>query len=293
MVLKAKWFGVGGGAIGQAAELAPVGSKRILWFLPLFITLGVTVHSMFRNKRYREWKTPLTAFFILSLIYFTATVFSQRFIEYLAPVATVFIFLYWNRYPSEKFAENSAEKKAAVKYSFFIRNFHIIVCTILLAAGTVSTYMLYKNFYRKSLFYGRSAEWLRKNIPENSIIFTGDWDIAAVLFCNAPQFRYLVMLEPYFMYAYSPEKYFLWHKICSGKISDIPVQIVSEFKSEVVFIPHDKPALKRKLILDDSAELQFEGEYGESIFTLSVPEKELLKARQLKEWLKQRKKQTR
>jgi len=290
LVLKAKWFGVGGGRILQATELAPISSKRILWHLPLFIIFVFTARSMWKNRSFTEIRRPAGVFFILTCLYLVLTIFSQRFIEYLVPFCTVFIFLYWYEFPLENIISNSLEqtRKSSGKFYISTIKLHVILLALLLVSGIVSTIMLHKNFYRDHLFYEDSAKWLQKNVKANSIIFTGDWDMGAVLFCNAPEFRYLVMLEPYFMYAHSPEKYFLWNKICNGKITQPSVTIVNEFDSNIVFVPHDRPALLRKLQLDKYSELKFEGKTGESIFRLNVPESELEKARELKIWIQKK-----
>ena len=290
LVLKAKWFGVGGGKILQASELAPLGLKRILWHLPLFIIYGFTVNSMWKNRTIKEVRRPVGVFFILTSLYLVLTIFSQRFIEYLAPFSAVFIFLYWSEFPLKNMLKSSVPENSEsdAKFHFTSQQLNIILILALLIFGTVSTIMLHKNFYRDHLFYEKSANWLNKSVEKNSIIFTGDWDMGAVLFCNAPEFRYLVMLEPYFMYAYSPEKYFLWNKICSGKLTDPSVTIVKEFNSKIVFVPHDRPVLLKKLQQDKNAQLEFEGETGESIFSLHVSENDLQKAETLKKWIKKK-----
>ena len=288
LVLKAKWFGVGDGQIMQAAELAPIGFNRILWHLPIFIIFAFTTQSMWKNRSFTELRKPSGVFFILSCLYLMLTVFSQRFIEYSAPFLTVFVFLYWYEFPLKNIVCNG-KKDPSAKIHISLRKFNIILIAFLLTLGTISTYMLHKNFYRDHLFYEDSAAWIKKNVKEDSIIFTGDWDMGAVLFCNAPDYRYLVMLEPYFMYAYSPEKYFLWNKICNGKITQPSVTIVNEFGSNIVFVPHDRQALFRKLQLDRYSELTFEGKTGESIFRLNVPKREIEKAKKIKDWIKKKK----
>lgn len=290
LVLKAKWFGVQGSPIIQAAELTPISSKRILWHLPLFIIFAFTTHSMCKNRSFTEMKRPAGVFFILTCLYLVMTIFSQRFIEYLVPFSTIFIFIYWYEFPFKNIVsnENKQQEESAEKYTISTKKLHIILFILLLINGMVSTAMLHKNFYRDHLFYQDSAEWLKNNEEKNSIVFTGDWDMGAVLFCNAPEFRYLVMLEPYFMYAYSPEKYSLWNKICTGKITQPSVIIVNEFDSNIVFVPHDRPALFRKLQLDKYSELKFEGKTGESIFKLNVPKIELKKAQEIKEWIEKK-----
>lgn len=282
LVLKAKWFGVGGGEIMQASELAPISSKRVLWHLPLFIIYGYTVHSMWMNRSFKEMRRPAGVFFILSTLYLVLTIFSQRFIEYLAPFFAVFVIMYWYEFPNKKWFDYDSDTKIHISP----HKFRITFLLIFLLFGGISIALLNKNFYRENLFYKDSTDWLKGHVKENEIIFTGDWDKGAVLFFHAPEFRYLVMLEPYFMYAHSPEKYFLWNKICQGKISRPSIPIVNEFNSTVVFVPHDAPALLSKLRQDNFAQLEYEGKHGEAIYILRVPKQELMNDKKIKSWIK-------
>lgn len=280
MVLKAKWLGIDGGKIMQASELDPIRASRILWQLPFFFILFYTIKSAFKSEAFKKnWRSPLSALGILSLIYFILTVFSQRFIEYLAPVGSVFIFIFWANYGNEYYQTLKTRRTDLLFSKYFIK----ILVILLFITGLISSYLLFENFYRKELFYQKSAKWLKQNIKNKEIIFSAGWNDSSVLFFHAPEFRYLVMLEPYFMYAYSPKKYFLWNKISSGKIESPSLLIKSEFDSSVVFVPYNKQALKHKLLQDPYAELQFESQTtSECIFTLSVPEAEIKKFQEVK-----------
>ena len=279
LVLKANWFGVGGGKVLQATELSGIGIKRIFWHLPLIIFFIFTSRAMWINRTVSDIRRNIGSLFVLSVLYLIMTVFSQRFIEYLAPFSSLFILLYWTQFPLKKIGKYNLSES-------FYHKFRVGAIIILIGFGAYSTYLLNQNFYRDHLFYNSSSKWLAKNVEPNSIIFTGDWDMNTVLFCNAPQFRYFVMLDPYFMYAYSSEKYFKWLKICEGKVTNPSITIINEFGTTVVFVPHDRPKFLRKLELDEYAHLAFKGESGESIFTLQVPQKELDNFRNINKWLK-------
>jgi hypothetical protein len=174
-------------------------------------------------------------------------------------------------------------KKLLTKYS--IATFILIIIPV----GLISINMLFKNFYKSELFYKKSSKWLTNNIRDGQIIFTTSWNDSSVLFFQAPQLRYLVMLEPYFMYAYSPHKFTVWQKISLGKVNNPSLLIKSEFDSSVVFVSHNMQALKHKLLQDPYAELQYESkDTGESIFTLSIPLQALEKFRKIQELVKNR-----
>jgi len=286
MVLKAKWLGSGGVNLMQASELEPIQASRLLWHVPLFILIIHAVVNALKMPEFRkEIRSTTGVFFIFTIIYFFMTIFSQRFIEYLAPLSGVFLFLFYGNY-GKILLHNMKLNKFG---EFILHRRMSILLFLLFFSGIISINLLFKNFYRSRIYYQSSANWLKDNLKDDEIIFTAGWNDSSVLFFHAPQFRYLVMLEPYFMYAYSPRKFFIWQKISLGKIENPSALIKNEFASSVVFIPHNMQALKHKLLRDPYAELQFESkETGESIFILSVPDEEILKLRDLEKLLQSR-----
>ncbi len=270
LVLRAKWFGVSGGEIFQAMEFAPIAPRRILWHMPLFIAFVYSAWRMFKGRFIEELAGARGFLFLLSGMYVVLTIISQRFIEYSAPLAAVYVVFCLSSdlgsfFPI-KLSPPAGWRKALPA----------VIASVSLVCGAYSVWILNRDFHSDHLEFEDSTRWLRENVEEGEIIFHADWDIGAILFCLAPEFRYLVVLEPYFMYAYSPEMYFLWERISSGKISTPSVPIVAEFNSRVVFVPNDRPALRARLLKDSFAHLQYEGLSGESVFLLDVPEEVLL-----------------
>ena len=143
-----------------------------------------------------------------------------------------------------------------------------MVIALLIASGAVSIYLLRDNFYREYPVYQDSADWIRQNVPENTLIFAGDWDDNVILFYYLPHYKFLVMLDPYFMYAYSPEKFRIWQKIVNGKVENSAEAIISNFDTHTVFVPPDRQKLKHRLLMDTEAEPVYKGKTGEMVFLL-------------------------
>ncbi len=260
LVLKAKWLGTGTDSIAQATELAPMNINKFLTgYLLLFSVFIFTSCVIWKNRDsiLRDWK--LAGLFILSWIYFFPTLLSMRFAEYFVPVSSCFLSLYW-----------------LARTDFFQRRARIaIVLLILFILGSVSVVRLKEFFHRDGLQYAGATEWMNRNLNPGEIVFTGDWDDSPFLFYGAPDLRYLIFLEPFFMYADSPAKYRLWNKICYGKVSSTSVAINAEFGARAVFVPPDRPYLERKLELDPYARLVYFGPLCECIFLLDVPKEKL------------------
>lgn len=260
LVLKVKWFGVGGDKISQASELQPIDFGRIRTGFSLFlVAYGWTLFDFFKRKMFRKTDWVLNSLMFLSFIYLPATLMSMRFSEYLVPISASFMCLYWEKHSD-----------------FFSRPRRIIILfLILFIAGTASVYRLRTFFHRDEIPYASSAEWFNKNLERGEIIFHGDWDDSPMLFYSAPDFRYLVFLEPYFMYIHSMEKYLLWKKITDGKVMDTALMIYTEFGSNTVFVPPDRPRLQKKLLQDPHAKLVHFGPDGECVFTLKFTDGEI------------------
>jgi len=286
LVLKAKWLGSGAADLMQASELEPIQLSRLIWHLPLFFLVIHAVINIFKIPAFRKnFRSSAGYFCILTVIYMILTILSQRFIEYFAPISGVFLFIVYTFYGKQILESVTMIplKNLLTKYS--IATFILIIIPV----GLISINMLFKNFYKSELFYKKSSKWLTNNIRDGQIIFTTSWNDSSVLFFQAPQLRYLVMLEPYFMYAYSPHKFTVWQKISLGKVNNPSLLIKSEFDSSVVFVSHNMQALKHKLLQDPYAELQYESkDTGESIFTLSIPLQALEKFRKIQELVKNR-----
>jgi hypothetical protein len=138
-----------------------------------------------------------------------------------------------------------------------------------LIGGVFLANILAKSVKKEHLLYEDSAKWIAENVKEGSLIFSGGWGDNSVLFYHIPQYRYLVMLEPYFMYAKSPRKYLIWRKISEGKVLDTAASVKSNFNTDIIFVPPKNLPLKYRLLSDDSAELVHEGKSGESVFKLT------------------------
>jgi len=103
------------------------------------------------------------------------------------------------------------------------------------------------------------------------LIFTSSWDDTPYLFYSLPKFKYLVFLDPYFMYSYSPDKYRMWQKISEGKTSNPALLIQQEFGTNIVFVNKRHKTLQMQLEESGQAKFKFEGKDGEKVFVLKSP----------------------
>jgi hypothetical protein len=83
--------------------------------------------------------------------------------------------------------------------------------------------------------FGPCASWIRDNVPGGETVFTTDWDEFPELFFTAPEQRYLVGLDPTFMYVTDPDRWRLWRRVAEGNAADIYTPIRETFGCRFVF----------------------------------------------------------
>jgi len=271
LVLTAKWFGAGGGGqVVQAAELAPIGAKHVLTYLLVLVGFAVLVWRFVKENAFRKVRPEASAMIALSGVYLAMTIMSQRFVEYLAPVFAVAAMLYWSERPLvflKKKHSGGSDAGMRIKALRIVFSPSVFF-PILMIAGLFSTVILARSVRDDHLLFEDSSEWIAEHVEPGSLVFSAGWGENSVLFYHLPQYRYLVMLEPYFMYAKSPRKYLMWLKISEGKALDAAGAVESNFDTTTIFVPPSNLKLKYRLLSDDSAELAYEGKSGETIFTI-------------------------
>jgi hypothetical protein len=209
-----------------------------------------------------EKLAPTTTFFLaLATAYALMAIFSRRFVEYSAPACAVAAFLFWERHPAVWWSSMGVKRK---------KTFAFVATTTMLLALAFSGLALRDNLreLRPRAPYLDAAAWMRSNMASGEVVFSSEWGANAPLFFLLPEQRYLVLLDPYFMRAYSKKKHLLWWKLSQGKIELPAKTIIRNFNSKVVFLPPKAQALSRQLLLDPDAELVVKGQDGEMVFLL-------------------------
>jgi hypothetical protein len=232
--------------------------QKFRMFAPLLAVFAVTVaHAVHRRKR-----LPRTGWllFFYCLVYMTLTWKSQRFMEYAVPVLVLTIAWYWD-YVDHKVR---ARKWAAAA-----------LVAAMLAYSIMGLRQLHGQYIQRlallddrPLFAG-AADYLKANAEPNEIIFTADWDDGPPLFFGAPDQRYLVFLDPFFMFHRSPDRFTLWHEIRTGENEDPVPVILEDFQSRLVFVTPDHQVFLRHLRAAPNAKRVYKGPIGEMIYELT------------------------
>ena len=147
--------------------------------------------------------------FMASIVFFAATALSARFLDY-------FVFFCWLYVV---IAFNDLKKFLEIKGALFRKSLRIslfIILSFLFVNMSFNFYDLLASGNSQLVTRG-TAEWLNLNVAKGKIIFNVDWDSFPTLYYfSGDKFRYVVGLEPRFLYDLNHELYWEWRNIGNG-----------------------------------------------------------------------------
>ncbi|OGY45206.1 MAG: hypothetical protein A2744_00615 [Candidatus Buchananbacteria bacterium RIFCSPHIGHO2_01_FULL_44_11] len=225
--------------IGVGGEWYPFSfSQLLLGALPFFIVFiaALTLFIYYRKKQtVYSW-----TFLIFSLLFFILTLKSRRNIEYFVPFALVFsglVITNLSVWPAKFLA-----KLKLVNLSWALP----LILFLLFSSIFIRDLMLVKDSYRQGFSFtkfSQPANWLKENTPPGSIVFHSDWDEFPLLFYHNSHNRYLVGLDPTFMYTYDQDLHQSWVEITTGKSNqNLQPMIKNVFGADYVFVDFNSNA---------------------------------------------------
>lgn len=115
-----------------------------------------------------------------------------------------------------------------------------------------------------------AAAWLRAHTPEGSLVFTCDWDDTPELLFFDDRNRYLVALDPNFMYRWRPRLWEAWSRVANGKSSGLPAdEILGTFGARYGYCTRDFRGLELRLRMDPRVTVHALG--GGYVFEIAPP----------------------
>lgn len=202
--------------------------------------------------------TVLFALAVLSLAFLVLTLKSKRNVEYLLP----FVFLFDAALLQALLRRVDLRALAAGAMGSARRLWRVALVAYLLAAATIlavkdvtsTAYVLTHGIPWSK--YESLASWASERVPEGSTIFYSEWSDFAALFYRLPQMRFVIGLDPTFLYLKSPELYRVWRDGVTGE-TDIG-SAMRMFGSEYVVVRSDETELTRRLNADSDFALVYQ-----------------------------------
>jgi len=215
--------------------------------VPVLVLGGVLpVVAMLR----RRWSRDDDLFGATVLLFAVATVRSQRFVEYAAPLGVMLGARVLSRGALEGLV---APLRARVGGA--------VAAAALVLYGAVQWRSVdAEAFTTNPDDLAGAAHWLRAHTPPGAVVFHGNWTEFAGLFYHNHHNRYVYGLDPYFFLEHDPALYLRYRRVIAGQDPDAVGTIVTRFHSRhVVLVAHAELfALARQLRDDPRARLVFQ-----------------------------------
>jgi len=218
------WSGAGQD-LGLGSEYLPGRPLDLLRDDPgpwLFTAVGLAAVLVAARRRERKPSTPAVTLGVVTLGCLALSLLSRRFVEIWAPFSALFAAVaVSDRQPWSRTARRVAVAAGVVAFAL------LGVSTLSRTRSIVAQ--------DPGRVFDVCASWIRDHVPDDETVFTTDWDEFPELFYVAPRQRYLVGMDPTFMYATSPDRWKLWRDIVEGRAADIAGPIRDVFNCRVVF----------------------------------------------------------
>jgi len=155
------------------------------------------------------------ALFLISVFWFSVSMFVPRGTEYWLPFGYLFIAAVFNsgaRSDDWTTARAFIKQKAKVGVILFF-----LYSVIMVFAGynmfNAFNVLESRNQNDVDIYYQQANDWLIKNTPPNSVVFYPIWSMFPQMFFFNNHNRYLTAFDPTFLYEYNPAVYYLWANI--------------------------------------------------------------------------------
>lgn len=200
----------------------------------------------------RERVCDTAAFFLFAALAWFFTLRAKRHVEYFVPFAALAAVSAWDLFLRQK---TWSTLKTSGRALFGRKKIGLIVLAFYLAL--LIPFVVFRdwrtarrdfdNGFSPNKFAG-AANWLRQNTPEGALIFHNDWDDFNYFFIQNTHNRFLVALDPTFMYLKYPELYREWVEITQSRTTDrLAERIKDDFGASYAFVDAEHPRLKASL----------------------------------------------
>jgi small basic protein len=241
--------------IGVGAEWYPYNPADLVGGLSLlFLSMAAAVVVWPFGKGNRR---PALAYSIGTFAFLILTLRSRRHVEYFVPLAFIASLLWLD----------SALRPFIKK---FFSNYRLVACAVVLAM--ISMLAVFSGGqigvdhndldvgYDFNLYKGET-DWLKANVPAGEIIVHSNWDDFTPLFLNDDTHRYIMGLDPTFLYSANPVLYWKYVDFTLGKSAD-PAQTMGLLDSHYVLLDKKHDVLKNLLVRSKKFTLVYQDNDG-------------------------------
>lgn len=225
-------------------ELHPPDEKILLEGLGVYLLAAANGYGLYRLwKECGHAKLPVETklFFILQLVTILGTFISRRAMEYACPFTVLATGLVVRDWADAGLFDDWAKKRLKL-----VKNTLTAAAAVLLVVSGMFGIRNIRNWEYPEL-HG-FASWVGKTIPDGTVIANLVWGDFGMLFYSAPQFKYLMGLDPMFGYAYAPERVEKLERFRTGQLVMTPLEVSELTGSRFAFVPRRASPLAKLLI---------------------------------------------
>lgn len=229
-------------AVGQEwYPMSPIdlvkASAVIVIILLLAIALLFPAAARDRQRISREHLHRAFSAIFLAAGFFAMTMKSSRYVEYAIPflVVAAGVLLSFSL-PLLKKEVFPGIQKWLEEHPLFFGLFIGLLCL----SGASIAFAEMKNDigtseYFQAKQYQPAVDWIKTNVPAGDVVFHNAWDFSLVLFYLDDSHRYLVGLDPTYLYQFNPALYKEWSALVNGNDTDVE-KIITDFHSRTVVV---------------------------------------------------------
>ena len=181
----------------------------------------ISIFILIKNKKITKIQS---LYFSLTIFFLAYTILSRRMQEYLVPFSILAFAFLFNDF-SYKFNKDK-----------FFKSIKIIAVLVLIFIG-IGNFILLRDKVIDNDFlynYDNCAEWMKNNIPKNSLIFTNAYAFPYLFFKNS-DLTYTHGIDLTYSYLYNPEQFERYMSILQGTVKEDIDYIVKDYSPDYVF----------------------------------------------------------
>jgi hypothetical protein len=222
--------------IGVGSEWYPYASARLASDLPLLCLMALAaivifpvVISKVKENGRREQMLIAVALSVCAFAFLVLTLRSQRHVEYFVPLAVAAVAAWASELDISGFKRLVKKNSIAAALSAAVA---VAFLAAYAGAGLIKAKQDLSGSYDFTL-YQKAAAYLKANTAPDEIVVHADWDDMPPLFYWDDKNRYIMGLDPTFMYSANPARYWDYVNFTLGKSKD-PVGVMNELNSRYV-----------------------------------------------------------
>lgn len=202
-----------------------------------------------------KWERAVKSIFLIALSLIFLTCNSKRFAEYSVPVTLMFCAFFFSPYLKNLIIKQVNFNKAMLAGA--ISMFVLIALSVNSYNNTVGEFRAGPSGLEPA------ALWLKENTEDDELVYTGDWDDGPELFFFNHKNRYLVFLDPNFMFYWNPDVWRRWDACSNGRLGDETFDVLkNEFKVRYGVATSDFSGLRRIIEKDERMKIVFDSPHA-------------------------------